>query len=322
VTVGTRTLVELCAGTASVSLYALGRAVPLTGYMGSKRRWASDLVQALDCDAPDRVVLVDAGPWGDAWSVLRDPLDREYVAAQLDAWDRDDLAELWQRLNREPPSAMGGRRVAQFLWLQARSAGCVPVWWSVETGRWESPTGSKTEAAHTRGGGALLRREKGAESKARSSRLPGPAYEAGRGERQRQKESTSNRATRGGAAAPKGRCRGIQYPSTVAARVRALGRLPWDRIEVVHGDARTVDPIPGATVLFDPPYFGAPRYAALFPRSDVLLVGQRWADRSARVAICEREPLPLPGWTSRRLADREVLTASWPIPLAEQLDLW
>lgn len=74
------TLVELCAGTASVSLWAMGRCRPLTGFMGSKRRWAGQLVEAMEVDRPERVVLVDAGPWGDVWSVLQASDARAEVA--------------------------------------------------------------------------------------------------------------------------------------------------------------------------------------------------------------------------------------------------
>lgn len=272
-------LVELCAGTASVSLWAMARCSPLTGYMGSKRRWASALVQALEVDRPDRVVLVDAGPWGDVWSVLQSHEQRWRVAAQLDAWVGQDLPALWARLVVEPPpDAQPAWRVAQFLWLQARAAGTIPVWWSHETQRWESPTGSRTEAAHAR---------------------RGSAYTAG---------------GRG--------CRGVQTPATIASRVRALDVLPWDRIEVVHGDARYVEPVRGATVYLDPPYVGCPRYAALFPRAHVVEHACRWVDAGARVAISEATPLDLPGWTSRRLAPREYVTASWPIVLPEQGELF
>lgn len=311
------TLVELCAGTAAVSLWALGRRAPLTGFMGGKRRWAAALVHALEVDRPDRVVLVDAGPWGDAWASLRSAETRCDVADMLETWACHDLEDLWRRLVAEPPSPDAPLRVAQFLWLQARSAGCIPVWWSGE--RWESPTGSRTEAAHTRGGAALANREKGYGSREvgapnqRGSRGDGPAYQAG--------GVAKRRAERGGAAAPKG-CRGIQIPTTIARRLRALDALPWDRIEVVHGDVRSVAPIPGARVYFDPPYHLAPRYAALLPRADVVAVAQRWADNGCRVAVSEREAIEIPDWTARRLADREIVTASWPIRLPEQLGLF
>lgn len=245
------------------------------------------LVDALDCDRPDRVVLVDAGPWGDAWNVLRYAHQREAVARVFDAWatanERPNV--LWSRLVASPPFEDPVERVAQYLWLQARSAGTIPMWWSPERGRWESPSGSRTESAHARGG-------VDARGRVTSERAVGKPDHPG--------------------------ARGIQYPGTIAARIRALGQIPWDRVEVFHCDARSVDPIPGATVLMDPPYLGAPRYACLFPRADVLAVARRWHESGCRVAVCEAEPLPLPGWTPHRLptrrrgeVPREWVTCSW-----------
>lgn len=297
------TLVELCAGTAAVSLWALGRCVPLTGYMGSKRRWAPLLVDALGCDHPDRVVLVDAGPWGDAWTVLREGAGRRAVVDQLTTWaGTPDMADLWAYLvASSPPVDQPAWRVAQFLWLQARSAGTIPVWWSGT--RWESPTGARTEAAHNRGGGALAKRQKGSASAIESSRRPGPA-------------ALGHRTT--------DRVRGIQTPATIARRIVALDRIDWTRVDVVHAQVSTVEPAGGGVVLLDPPYAGAPRYAALLPRAEVLVLAGRWATAGSRVAVCEAEPLPLPGWTSRRLPARkpEWITASWPIALPEQLPLF
>ncbi len=323
----TVTLVELCAGTASLSLWALGRVVPLTGYMGSKRRWAGLLTEALGADDPDRVVLVDGGPWGDVWTVLQRRELRQAVAEVLLDLDAVVVAKgtpaAWQKC-LEPPSFDPVRRVAYFLWLQARSAGTIPVWWSGT--RWESPTGARTEAAHARGNGTSLEhREKG-----RASRHEGPPYEAGGFERRREEGSrkaggtNQRRDTRGGAAAPKGYgSRGIQRPWTIAQRILALDLLPWDLVEVVHGDVRKVRPIPGARVYFDPPYLGCPRYAMTLPRVDVLSVARRWSDAGCRVLVSESEPLPLDGWTMRRLPGkrREWVTASWPVVIEEQLEL-
>lgn len=68
------TFVELCAGTAEVSLRILDPLATgwlgLTGFMGSKKRWGGDIAALLG-GRPDRILLVDAGPWGDVWTVLR-----------------------------------------------------------------------------------------------------------------------------------------------------------------------------------------------------------------------------------------------------------
>lgn len=124
----------------------------------------------------------------------------------------------------------------------------------------------------------------------------------------------ANRRIKGGS--------GLIRIATLAERVEALRALPLDRIRVVHGRVEDVEPIPGARVLFDPPYLGAPRYAATLPRADVLAVAERWAAVAARVTVCEAAGLDLPGWDRHRLALREWVT-SWraPAPRA-QLALW
>ena len=293
-------LVELCAGTASLSLWALSRLPPLCGYMGSKRRLAPLLVEVLGCDRPSHVTLVDAGPWGETWLLLKDPDLRAMTSEKLREWQRMDRDRLWSMLVSSEPYEHPAWRVAQFLWLQARSAGTIPVWWSEERARWESPTGSRTEAAHTRGGSALAHRQKGA------PKSDGPAYQTGDGS---------------GDKVPRG-CRGIQSPATIASRIDALVVLPWDRITVVHGDCRTVD-LRADLFYLDPPYLGCPRYASLLTRDAVLELAQRHGGH-ARVAISEAEPLLLPGWEARRLPARkpEWLTANFPLRLSEQIDLW
>jgi hypothetical protein len=360
-----RVLVELCAGTAAVSLRAMaGRPVqPLTGYMGGKRRWATQLAELLGYGAepPDYVVLVDAGPWGDVWDVLRIREHRRRVAHQFrEVWAGADPHYLWSELVKIPPPATDPAfRCAQYLWLQARSAGTIPIWWSVERGRWESPTGSRTEAAHERGGAAADGRQTGQEdapSNSRGRRL-GAAYEAGLyTQRAHQKarddegsrrlggayqKDTTRRGDGSGDASRRQKqkhVRGIQNPGTIAARIDAIEDLPWHRVHVVREDLRRLQPIAGADVLFDPPYAGCPRYAALCPRRDVLTVARAWATKASRVVVCEGEPLAdlaAEGWHAARMhaektsaggggrtTREEWLTATWPIALPEQLGLW
>ncbi|MDP3908871.1 MAG: hypothetical protein Q8Q14_00630 [Gemmatimonadales bacterium] len=250
-------LVELCCGTASVSLWALARARPLTGFMGSKRRDASVLVSLLGVRDPARVVLVDAGPWGDVWKTLRDADIRRETVEVLRAWHaRGDLVEVWPTLLHEPPSGPAWR-AAQYLCLQARMTGCMPLWWSTERARWEANGGGRVwdsvgEVTPTR---SPVRRH------------------------------------------------AVKRIATLADRVEALDHLDWSRVEVVHGDVRDVDPVPGSVVYIDPPYLGAPRYAELLPRADVLDLAQRHADVADLVVVSEAEPLPLEGWTACRLRD-------------------
>jgi hypothetical protein len=338
-----RVLVELCAGTAAVSLRAMaGRPVqPLTGYMGGKRRWATQLAELLGYGAepPDYVVLVDAGPWGDVWDVLRIREHRRRVAHQV--WAGADPHYLWSELVKIPPPATDPAfRCAQYLWLQARSAGTIPVWWEPSRQRWEAPTGSRTETAHQRGAGVSPLSEHpecsadcSHPSNRKGQRL-GTPYEANGGRR-------IGKANPKEALDPErrhGRCRGIQNPATIAQRIDAIEDLPWHRVHVVREDLRRLQPIVGADVLFDPPYAGCPRYAALCPRRDVLAVARSWATTASRVVVCEGEPLAdltAQGWHAARMhaektaaggggrtTREEWLTATWPIALPEQLGLW
>lgn len=336
------TLVELCCGTASVSLSALaGEPVePLTGFMGSKRRWTGLIISRLGFSTfarPSRVILVDAGPWGDVWTVLREKAARIEVSALLRSWSGEDASALWKRLVSVAPFESSPARVAQYLWLQARSAGTIPVWWSPEHGRWESPTGSRTEAAHNRGGAPLSGREtgcvgrpaqKGLGSPVEGARILGgpralgPAYEAGGLHRKRvlrelglavQVDASKEAQVGDGPGARwKAGCRGIQYPATIARRIDALDVIPWERVEVIHDRAENVRPIAGARVYFDPPYSNAPRYAVLFPRSEVVATAERWVAVADRIVVSEGEPLPILGASAEFLihpkGKREALT--------------
>lgn len=279
------TLVELCAGTAAVSLWALGRCSPLTGYMGSKRRWAPVLVEALGVDRPDRIVLVEAGSWADAWSVLSTAEGRDAVRFYLHDLDAtNDLrgpGACWSACLDEP-SAEPGRRVAAFLVLQANQVRQLAVRWNAD--RWVDARGHR----------------------------PSPAA-----------PSSPN-------------WRALLRPRTIAQRVVALGQIDWTRVEIVHGDVRAFDPVPGSVVYLDPPYVSAVPYGpADLTRAEVLDLAQRHAAAGARVAVSEGEPLPLDGWVARRLhhqatgaggggriSREEWVTASWPISIEEQLALW
>lgn len=308
-------LVELCAGTASVSLWALGGVQPLTGYMGSKRRDAPLLCTLLGARNPDHVTLVDAGPWGDVWTTLRERDGRRGTAAALrDLHALGTLPEIWPTLLSPPQDPC--QRAAQYLCLQSRSAGCIPIWWSAEHDRWESPSGSRTETAHQRGGIDASKRAK----------LDGPRFG----------ESTRARMQPYQMGMPVGRkvgplyrshpARGIQRVSTLADRVDALDRIDWSRVTVRHCDLAEVAPEPGSTVYFDPPYAGAPRYAVLLSRARVLATAEAHASVARLVVVSEAEPLPLDGWTVRRLRSfgkPEWLTihgAASPAP--EQIDLF
>lgn len=124
--------VGLCVGTMVTELLALsGQTLALTGFMGSKRRWARELAATTyGPEKLDRVIAVDAGPWGDVWTVLTDDAQRARVIERLYALDKQGTArELWGELVSEPPSEDPARRVAQYLCVQSRVSNNLPVWW-------------------------------------------------------------------------------------------------------------------------------------------------------------------------------------------------
>lgn len=123
--------VSLCAGTLAVELYQLCRQGPLTGFMGSKRRWAPELGAAVYGNTkPERLFVVDAGPWGDVWTTLADPIQRARVVERLLKLDaQGTLKDLWAELVAEAPSEDAARRVAQYLCVQSRVSNSLPVWW-------------------------------------------------------------------------------------------------------------------------------------------------------------------------------------------------
>lgn len=88
-------------------------------------------------------------------------------------------------------------------------------------------------------------------------------------------------------------------------RARLLGdaildmeRLPaaLASTSIVRDNVQAIDPIPRAVVVFDPPYAGTTGYGCDLPREAVLEVAERWRAAGCLVAVCEQEPLPLPGW--------------------------
>ena len=62
-------------------------------------------------------------------------------------------------------------------------------------------------------------------------------------------------------------------------------------------DMSLPDDLTGWVMLVDPPYSGTTRYPhGDCDRATVLRLVQGWSDRGAVVAVCEAEPLDLPGW--------------------------
>jgi len=83
-------LVELCAGSAALTLHLLGMRRQLVPYQGSKwklRKGLGQILQDRDHTELSAVFLNDLGPWGCTWQALSDPEQLEWVIAHVRTMD-------------------------------------------------------------------------------------------------------------------------------------------------------------------------------------------------------------------------------------------
>lgn len=298
--------VEWFAGSCAVGLALVGgsRVVPPIGYMGGKRRMARDILGAFGLrpgDGCDHLVLVDAGPWGEAWQVIFDAELRPALVARLRSWRGEDPSDLWERLRDAGRPADLVERVAAWLWLQGRSASCTPLWWD----------------------------EAGAVVMANNGALPprGPSQKDLAPFRRTALPVQGLPSQRGAEAHVRSRGAGMRHVDTVADRIEAIGALRIPRVTVLrsHAELEALG-LRGANEYLDPPYQGCTRYAALCSRDEVLDLSLRRQQVARHVVVSEAVPLPLPGWHALQLPTRrpEWLTCSHPpaIRPAVQLALW
>lgn len=267
-----RTLVELCAGSAAVSLRWLRpKARPPLGYQGGKQGYADAILDALGMRPGDGVgndiVLCEPGPWGDAWEHWRTIEGRADTCARLEAWAGEDPRTLWERLRAAPVPVEMGERVATWAVLQFWGFANKPVTWA----------GSEWE-------------EHGF--------IGLPAYRA----EQRERGAAAGYDVSSWAT------RSLRLPDVVAL----LRRLPdLSRVRVHRGPAQDLAPIPGAAVYLDPPYQDATGYGHAFPRAEVLATAECWRAAGCVVAVSEACPLPLDGWRTMRLPKRKGAGRTW-----------
>jgi hypothetical protein len=334
----TWTWVEPFAGAAACTLRILGGRdlLPPVAWMGGKRRYARSILDAMGVpsERPAHVLLADAGPWGWVWPLLLAQDGAAAVARVLRSWVGEHPRDLWQRLAAVAPLDDSHERAAQWLWLQARSASGVPIWWD----GWRLAQENGRDAVIGRLGDARAARldaekaEKAEKAQARLSwlasdgrgdpRSPGQRADKGSwlasnghgapvkagakplgswrmGEEQKKAKRGTRTISEKGTAA--GRTGGMVNPATIAARVEAIA-LAFEGVSwsVHHGGAAGLEAsrsVNGPTFAYlDPPYLGATGYGWDMPREEVLALARGWADAGAVVAVSEAEPLDLPGW--------------------------
>lgn len=279
--------------------------------MGAKQAVAADILAAAGIETltqVDELWLCDAGPVGEFWRAMAEGEGPEIADAAWRWRDRDPV-ELWRTLAAHPPYPDRPERVAQFLWLQARSASCTPIWWEggkpVSGGRNYNPangnwTGADTKAACQTGGRWVIPDGHAERVGDAVGRTANSAATTLRDVRQKGRDSGSReaKATATGTG-------GLRSSGTIAQRVRALNdALRRVRLVVIHGDiaecaARLPEDLRDTVVYHDPPYVRATRYAVQFGRDRVIDFSAEMHRRGALHLISEGEPVEVPGFDWR-----------------------
>ncbi len=139
--------VELCAGSASLTLHLLGARRSLLPYQGSKWRFRKALEPLLGLEAPlTEVVLTDPGPWGAVLPVVIEEGARASLIEQLEGMAQRDPREVYEGLHRHPVAHDDAVAfAAEYLFLQRLAFSGKAV--GVVDGCWSSP-GFNTSSAY------------------------------------------------------------------------------------------------------------------------------------------------------------------------------
>ena len=324
--------VELCAGTAAVSL-RLHRdgAKPPVSRMGSKSGFASVVLRVLGLVPGQRAA---AYLWCEPdpgvrllLEAYRDGVLAKAAAAIIRSWAGEDPRALWERLRAEgPPRCPDGGaeagEVARHLFVVGGSmlgdgkgiyGGNLIGWTDGANGAGDKAPLSARLPKHLDALPVPLpaaiapdARQVDPREVARwcqitaSNRLINTAWSDAEG---RWINTGDGGATFGGAA----------FCSPPERTAEALDGVVGDFPALIHPDARAVDPgpalPPGTVAYLDGPYENTTPYANLLPRSEQVALARRWAAAGAVVCISEAEAIPdlvAEGWHAVRIDGERV----------------
>lgn len=320
--VGCPLFVELCAGTAALSLRLHApRAKPPVSRMGSKAGYANALLRLLGL-APgqgyrDRTRYLWCEPDPGVRLLLeayRDPELAKGAAEIIRGWAGEDPRALWERLRAEGPVRdVGGQavagEVARWAWVQGHGDSSKPPRLAAP---YQNPDGNAEGAWKAPPRDWLARRLDDAPT------LPAAIAPDARTVNPREVARwlaeawlTYGQASGNGFRATAGGTWPDRPPdvTTAADRLHGLPHVP----AAILPDAREVDPgpdlPPGTVVYMDPPYQGTTGYGHDLPRVEVVALARRWAAAGATVAISEAEPIPQlvgEGWRAVRIDGERV----------------
>lgn len=308
--------------------------VPLVSWMGGKRRLAGAILSLLGLSPgrPIPAVLGDASWWGWVWPLCLSAETGPLISERLRSWRGEDPRALWFRLRDAGPVGEPWEQAAALLWLQARAASGVPVWWKGHLvsmdghGRGPYPAWQATCQPKLLQHVTETRLDDAGQRNATEPRLiattrgngqaPGAPYAAGH----------KGKDVSGSV--------GILDPGTIARRLDSIrwhaDRVPW---EVHHLDAAELTaqfaPLlgPRARVYLDPPYKGCTGYPATMGRDQVLLLAETWARYRAPIVVSEAVSLASDlgsGWKDRclRRGPKEEWVTYWGCEAFTRPSLW
>lgn len=141
-------LMELCCGSAALTLHQLGAKKSVLPYHGSKwrlrRPLAAILMEYGYGGPPYSVQLNDIGPWGQVWDCLVDSQRLELVIQMLKLITVYPPRIIYEELQHKNHAVYPDRFAAEFLFLQRISVNGKAV--GTKDGRWKSPGYNKNSA--------------------------------------------------------------------------------------------------------------------------------------------------------------------------------
>ena len=114
-------LIELCCGSAALTMHLLGATRQIVPYQGSKwkvRRELAGLLHRMGHTDLQQITLNDIGPWGRTWKSLCHPMGLAIIKAKLEHYASRDPREVYDELQGQP---LEGSCAAEHLFLQRLS---------------------------------------------------------------------------------------------------------------------------------------------------------------------------------------------------------
>lgn len=308
--------VELCAGTAAVSLrLAHPRGRPPVSRMGAKTGYADVILRCLGLrpgGGADRYLWCE--PDAGVRLLLHAMTSREIAtkaAAIIASWKDEDPKALWLRLRAEGPAVcppVDPREVARWGWVSGNSDKTNSYFWKApDTVSSLCNLSPKGYAQRLEQGPTLPAtitadaRDIDPREVARAARLL-TANRLINLDPQTWQNTGEGGTTHGGA----------EFCTDAAVLADALGAAVEVAGAAVVDDARAVDPPqlpPGVVVYIDPPYLNTTGYSHSLPRGTWLPIVRRWAEAGALVCVNEAEPIPdlmAEGWHAVEITGERV----------------